>query len=230
MRHLGDVDKVPPRGGLSPILRVFCGRRSRGLPSPPMELVSPVDAPVQSSVSIPPAATQRSLASCRARSHRSSTAPAAMSMPGAKLITFSLDAFSGRGIVRPVAARFAGDDDLACLSLLAHQPRIDPPESSWQSRKARSRVYSSNERFHDDTKISFCGACRAALQLQYRDDDKLTGAPRRLLPWDCRRPWSALTQKSGVLAIGTAASLPVEKYPSLLSAQTCSSQRPNGTA
>jgi hypothetical protein len=36
-------------------------------------------------------------------------------------------------------------------------------------------------------------------------------------------------QKSGLLAVGTAASLPFEKYPSLLSAQTCSSQGPIGT-
>jgi hypothetical protein len=36
-------------------------------------------------------------------------------------------------------------------------------------------------------------------------------------------------QKSGLFAVGTAASFPFEKYPRLFSAQTCSSQEPDGT-
>jgi hypothetical protein len=36
-------------------------------------------------------------------------------------------------------------------------------------------------------------------------------------------------QKSGMFAVGTAASFPFEKYPRLFSAQTCSSQAPDGT-
>ncbi len=78
-------------------------------------------------------------------------------------------------------------DAYRALSLLAQHPRIDPERIAVMgfSKGAVPAVYSSNERFrklYDPAKVSFAAhiGLYTPCNVQYRDDDKVTGAPIRL--------------------------------------------------
>ena len=106
---------------------------------------------------------------------------------------FILDTFSGRGIVSTVNDQSQLDslamtiDAYRALSLLAQHPRIDPERIAVMgfSKGAVPAVYSSNERFrklYNPAKVSFAAhiGLYTPCNVQYRDDDKVTGAPIRL--------------------------------------------------
>ena len=109
------------------------------------------------------------------------------------IAAFILDAFSGRGIVSTVNDQSQLDslamvvDAYRALSLLASHPRIDPARIAVMgfSKGAVAAVYSSNERFrklYDPATVSFAAhiGLYTPCNVQYRDDDKVTGAPIRL--------------------------------------------------
>jgi dienelactone hydrolase len=106
---------------------------------------------------------------------------------------FILDTFSGRGIVSTVSDQSQLDslamtiDAYRALSLLASHPRIDPERIAVMgfSKGAVPAIYSSNERFrklYNPAKVSFAAhiGLYTPCNVQYRDDDKVTGAPLRL--------------------------------------------------
>ncbi len=106
---------------------------------------------------------------------------------------FILDSFSGRGIVSTVSDQSQLDslamiiDAYRALSALASHPRIDPERIAVMgfSKGAVPAVYSSNERFrklYDPASVSFAAhiGLYTPCNVQYRDDDKVTGAPIRL--------------------------------------------------
>jgi dienelactone hydrolase len=106
---------------------------------------------------------------------------------------FILDAFSGRGIVSTVSDQSQLDslammiDAYRALSILAQHPRIDPERIAVMgfSKGAVPAVYSSNERFrklYDPANAKFAAhiGLYTPCNVQYRDDDKVTGAPIRL--------------------------------------------------
>jgi len=102
---------------------------------------------------------------------------------------FILDSFSGRAIsdgpqLDSLAMMI---DAYRALSLLAQHPRIDPERIAVMgfSKGAAAAVYSSNERFrklYDPATVSFAAhiGLYSPCNVQYRDDDKVTGAPIRL--------------------------------------------------
>jgi dienelactone hydrolase len=109
------------------------------------------------------------------------------------IAAFILDAFSGRGIVSTISDQSQLDslamtiDAYRALSLLAQHPRIDPSRIAVMgfSKGAVPAVYSSNERFrklYDPAKVEFAAhiGLYTPCNVQYRDDDKVTGAPIRL--------------------------------------------------
>ncbi len=106
---------------------------------------------------------------------------------------FILDSFSGRGIVSTVSDQSQLDslamiiDAYRALSALASHPRIDPERIAVMgfSKGAVPAVYSSNERFrklYDPASVSFAAhiGLYTPCNVQYRDYDKVTGAPIRL--------------------------------------------------
>jgi dienelactone hydrolase len=109
------------------------------------------------------------------------------------IAAFILDSFSGRGIV-DVGSDQSQLDSLAmmidayrALALLAQHPRIDPERIAVMgfSKGAIAAIYSSNERFrrlYDPAKMGFAAhiGLYTPCNVQYRDDDKVTGAPIRL--------------------------------------------------
>jgi dienelactone hydrolase len=78
-------------------------------------------------------------------------------------------------------------DAYRALELLARHPPIDPERIAVMgfSKGAVAAVYSSNERFrklYDPAKVGFAAhiGLYTPCNVQYRDDDKVTGAPIRL--------------------------------------------------
>jgi len=109
------------------------------------------------------------------------------------IAAFILDSFSGRGIVNTLSDQSQLDslamtiDAYRALALLAQHPRIDPERIAVMgfSKGAVPAVYSSNERFrklYDPVKVGFAAhiGLYTPCNVQYRDDDKVTGAPIRL--------------------------------------------------
>jgi dienelactone hydrolase len=109
------------------------------------------------------------------------------------IAAFILDSFSGRGIVNTSSDQSQLDslamtiDAYRALALLAQHPRIDPQRIAVMgfSKGAVPAVYSSNERFrklYDPAKVGFAAhiGLYTPCNVQYRDDDKVTGAPIRL--------------------------------------------------
>jgi len=109
------------------------------------------------------------------------------------IAAFILDSFSGRGIVSTVDDQSQLDslamviDAYRALALLAQHPRIDPARIAVMgfSKGAVPAVYSSNERFrklYDPATVSFAAhiGLYTPCNVQYRDDDRATGAPIRL--------------------------------------------------
>jgi dienelactone hydrolase len=109
------------------------------------------------------------------------------------IAAFILDSFSGRGIVNTLSDQSQLDslamtiDAYRALALLAQHPRIDPERIAVMgfSKGAVPAVYSSNERFrklYDPAKVGFAAhiGLYTPCNVQYRDDDKVTGAPIRL--------------------------------------------------
>jgi dienelactone hydrolase len=109
------------------------------------------------------------------------------------IAAFILDSFSGRGIVNTLSDQSQLDslamtiDAYRALALLAQHPRIDPDRIAVMgfSKGAVPAVYSSNERFrklYDPAKVGFAAhiGLYTPCNVQYRDDDKVTGAPLRL--------------------------------------------------
>jgi dienelactone hydrolase len=109
------------------------------------------------------------------------------------IAAFILDSFSGRGIVNTLSDQSQLDslamtiDAYRALALLAQHPRIDPDRIAVMgfSKGAVPAVYSSNERFrklYDPVKVGFAAhiGLYTPCNVQYRDDDKVTGAPIRL--------------------------------------------------
>jgi dienelactone hydrolase len=109
------------------------------------------------------------------------------------IVAFILDTFSGRGIVSTVSDQSQLDslamtiDAYRALALLAQHPRIDPERIAVMgfSKGAVPAVYSSNERFrklYNPAKVSFAAhiGLYTPCNVQYRDDDKVTGVPIRL--------------------------------------------------
>src|SRR5215468_7367950 len=109
------------------------------------------------------------------------------------IVAFILDAFSGRGIVSTVSDQSQLDslamviDAYRALALLAQHPRIDPERIAVMgfSKGAVPAVYSSNERFrrlYNPANVEFAAhiGLYTPCNVQYRDDDKVTGAPIRL--------------------------------------------------
>ena len=109
------------------------------------------------------------------------------------IAAFILDSFSGRGIVNTLSDQSQLDslamtiDAYRALALLAQHPRIDPDRIAVMgfSKGAVPAVYSSNERFrklYDPAKVGFAAhiGLYTPCNVQYRDDDKVTGAPIRL--------------------------------------------------
>ena len=105
---------------------------------------------------------------------------------------FIIDSFTGRGIVETATDQSQLDslamvvDAYRALALLAKHPRIDPNRIAIMgfSKGAVPAIYSSNERFRK--LFAPAGASFAAhiglytpCNVQYRDDDKVTGAPLR---------------------------------------------------
>jgi len=109
------------------------------------------------------------------------------------IAAFILDTFTGRGIVNTTTNQSQLDslammvDAYRALALLGQHPRIDPERIAVMgfSKGAVAAVYSSNERFHklyDPAKVRFAAhiGLYTPCNVQYRDDDKVTGAPIRL--------------------------------------------------
>ena len=105
------------------------------------------------------------------------------------IIAFILDSFSGRGIVdgSQLDSLAMMIDAYRALSLLAEHARIDPERIAVMgfSKGAVPAVYSSNERFrklYDPVKVGFAAhiGLYAPCNVQYHDDDRVTGAPIRL--------------------------------------------------
>ena len=109
------------------------------------------------------------------------------------IAAFILDSFSGRGIVNTLSDQSQLDslamtiDAYRALALLAQHPRIDPDRIAVMgfSKGAVPAVYSGNERFrklYDPAKVGFAAhiGLYTPCNVQYRDDDKVTGAPIRL--------------------------------------------------
>jgi hypothetical protein len=150
MRHLGDVDESPPQGASSD-LRDELARTICASEASPMELVLPVDAAVQSSVS-------DTTGQHNARWRVAHSVPAVVPDPGSGGIGCNVDpeakvkcsasprvdveAFSGRGIVRPVAARFADEDDRRCaVTSRSPSARLILTESRHRSLERRGRSF-----------------------------------------------------------------------------------------
>jgi dienelactone hydrolase len=106
---------------------------------------------------------------------------------------FILDTFTGRGIVNTINDQSQLDslammiDAYRALALLAQHPRIDPDRIAVMgfSKGAVPAVYSSNERFrklYDPARVGFAAhiGLYTPCNIQFRDDDKVTGAPIRL--------------------------------------------------
>jgi dienelactone hydrolase len=109
------------------------------------------------------------------------------------IAAFTLDTFSGRGIVNTINDQSQLDslamtiDAYRALSVLARHPRIDPDRIAVMgfSKGAVPAIYSSNERFrklYDSATVGFAAhiGLYTPCNVQYRDDDKVTGAPIRL--------------------------------------------------
>jgi dienelactone hydrolase len=109
------------------------------------------------------------------------------------IAVFILDAFSGRGIVSTVNDQSQLDslamtiDAYRALSLLAQHPRVDPARIAVMgfSKGAVPAVYSASQRFaklYNLAKVEFAAhiGLYTPCNVQYRDDDKVTGAPIRL--------------------------------------------------
>lgn len=109
------------------------------------------------------------------------------------IAAFILDTFTGRGIVNTLSDQSQLDslammiDAYRALALLAQHPRIDPERIAVMgfSKGAVTAVYSSNERFrklYDPVAVGFAAhiGLYTPCNVQYRDDDKVTGAPIRL--------------------------------------------------
>jgi dienelactone hydrolase len=109
------------------------------------------------------------------------------------IAAFILDTFSGRGIVNTLSDQSQLDslamviDAYQALALLAQHPRIDPERIAVMgfSKGAVPAVYSSNERFrklYDPVRVGFAAhiGLYTPCNVQYRDDDRVTGAPIRL--------------------------------------------------
>src|SRR5215471_6248421 len=109
------------------------------------------------------------------------------------IAAFILDTFSGRGIVNTINDQSQLDslamviDAYRALAVLARHPRIDPERIAVMglSKGAVPAVYSSNERFrklYDPATVGFAAhiGLYTPCNVQYRDDDKVTGAPIRL--------------------------------------------------
>jgi dienelactone hydrolase len=109
------------------------------------------------------------------------------------IAAFILDTFTGRGIVNTLSDQSQLDslammiDAYRALALLAQHPRIDPERIAVMgfSKGAVTAVYSSNERFrklYDPIAVGFAAhiGLYTPCNVQYRDDDKVTGAPIRL--------------------------------------------------
>jgi len=107
--------------------------------------------------------------------------------------TFVLDSFTGRGIVDTLSDQSQLDsiamvvDSYNALSLLAKHPRIDPQRIAVMgfSKGAVPAVYTSNQRFrklYGRPDVAFAAhiGLYTPCNTQYRDDDKVTGAPIRL--------------------------------------------------
>jgi len=106
---------------------------------------------------------------------------------------FILDSFTGRGIVNTNSDQSKLDslammiDAYRALALLAQHPRIDPERIAVMgfSKGTVAAIYSSNERFrklYDPAKVGFAAhiGLYSTCNVQYRDDDEVTGAPLRL--------------------------------------------------
>ena len=107
------------------------------------------------------------------------------------IAAFIVDSFTGRGIVPlndqqldPLATMV---DAFRALAVLAKHPRIDPQRIAVMgfSRGAVAALYSSTNRFRNlygppDFKFAAHIGLYAVCNVQYRDDDKVTGAPIRL--------------------------------------------------
>jgi dienelactone hydrolase len=106
---------------------------------------------------------------------------------------FVLDSFKGRGIVRTVADQSQLDtlammtDAYRALAILSKNPRIDPSRIAIMgfSKGAVAAVYSSSLRFRKLYAPAGPGfAAHIGLytpcDMQFRDEDKVTGAPIRL--------------------------------------------------
>jgi dienelactone hydrolase len=106
---------------------------------------------------------------------------------------FILDTFTGRGIVNTLNDQSQLDslammiDAYRALALLAQHPRINPERIAVMgfSKGAVPAVYSSNERFrklYDLAKVGFAAhiGLYTPCNIQFHDDDKVTGAPMRL--------------------------------------------------
>ena len=109
------------------------------------------------------------------------------------IAAFILDAFTGRGIVNTLSNQSQLDslamliDAYRALAVLAKHPRIDPNRIAVMgfSKGAVPAVYSSNERFrklYNPASVEFAAhiGLYTPCNVQYRDDDKVTGAPIRL--------------------------------------------------
>jgi dienelactone hydrolase len=109
------------------------------------------------------------------------------------IAAFILDSFTGRGIVSTVADQTQLDslammvDAYRALAILAKHPRIDPARIAIMgfSKGSVAAVYSSNDRFRKlygpaDVKFVAHIGLYTPCNVQYRDDDKVTGAPIRL--------------------------------------------------
>ena len=106
---------------------------------------------------------------------------------------FILDSFSGRGIVSTSADQSQLDhlammtDAYQALALLAQLPRIDPKRIAIMgfSKGAVAALYSSNARFrklYAPANVAFVAhvGLYTPCNMQFHDDEKLTGAPIRL--------------------------------------------------
>lgn len=109
------------------------------------------------------------------------------------IAAFILDSFAGRGIVSTVADQTQLDspammvDAYRALALLAKHPRIDPERIAIMgfSKGSVAAVYSSNERFRklygpENVRFAAHIGLYTPCNVQYRDDDKVTGAPIRM--------------------------------------------------
>jgi dienelactone hydrolase len=107
--------------------------------------------------------------------------------------TFTLDAFSGRGIVNTIDDQSQLNalammvDAYRALAILARHPRIDPDRIAVMgfSKGAVAAVYSSNERFrklYGPPNVQFAAhiGMYTPCNVRYDEDEKTTGKPIRL--------------------------------------------------